>query len=291
MTSVAVGSFNASPSPASWIGVVLGGPLVLLGMVFLILDLGVKNNATRAFLNVRTSWMARGAWIISTFAVLDIAQLFFSLLHLPWPAGASLVAAGLAVATMFYTGFLLKACRPITFWSTMILPVLFLASASSTGVMLVVLGTVAYGSTTGSVAALSTADVFLILAESLVIVVFLLRGERLQTSRGSVQLWVRGRLAAGFWGGVVVCGLLVPLVAESYQAAAPLLATCMLLGLTGGLVLRRIVLAAGIRRPLIDSVVFRGPAGSVVGEGGMGPASGQVDAGAAAGLRVSPESA
>lgn len=253
-TSAAAGLLGVAAGPPSWMGLVLGGPLVLVGMLFLIADLGVKNNALRAFANVRTSWMARGAWIISAFVALDAVQLSASLLHLPWPEIASIAMTGLAVATMFYTGFLLKACRPISFWSTLILPFLFLASASSTGVMMVVLGSIAYGSTAEALSLFSRTDVFLIFIESLVIFVYLARGRLLRTSQRSVQMWVRGPLAIGFWGGVVACGLLVPLAAESYQAATSLLSVGMLAGLAGGLLLRRIVLAAGVREPLMDSV-------------------------------------
>lgn len=258
VAAFAAGVLEGSATVASWMGGVLSFPMVAGGMLFLIADLGVKNNALKAFARVKTSWMARGAWIISAFVVLDTIQLGALALRLPWPAAASLPAAILAVATMFYTGFLLKACRPISFWSTIILPTMFLASAASTGVMALVLGSLVYGGKPGSLAPLSRSDTFLILVESLVILVFLGRGLLLRGSRASVQMWITGRLAVAFWVGVVVCGLLTPLIAESYHLPPYLLSAAMLAGLTGGLLLRRLVLAAGIRESLLSPDLLSG---------------------------------
>lgn len=250
--STIAGFFGSAWDPAPEVGVALGAPLVFIGMLFLISDLGAKKNALRAFVNVRTSWMARGSWIISAFVVLAGAQLAALLLHWGWPSAVSALTVALAVATMIYTGFLLKACRGISFWSTAVLPVLFLASASSTGVMAVVLGGAVYSGSLGSLAGLAKADAVLVIIESLVLAAYLERGRTLRQSRGSVRMWLRGSLAPAFWVGVVVCGLLVPLAFDVYPASTVLVALAMSLGLAGGLVLRRIILAAGTRDALFS---------------------------------------
>lgn len=236
---------------ATAIGVALGAPLVLAGMLFLVTDLGVKKNVVRAFVNVRTSWMARGSWIISAFTVLDAVQLAALVWHWGWPSALDAVTVVLAMATMFYTGFLLKACRGIPFWRTTMLPLLFLVSASSTGAMAIVLSGVLYGGSVESFATFSRADAILILVEALVIVAFLERSRRLRPSRISVRMWVRGRLALAFWGGVVLCGLMVPLIVDAYPVGILVVSASMSLGLAGGLVLRKIVLAAGTRDTLV----------------------------------------
>lgn len=251
-TSALAGFLGLAGPLAPAIGITLGAPLVFAGMLFLVTDLGVKKNAVRAFVNVRTSWMARGSWIVSIFTVLDAAQLAALVWHWGWPTALDAVTVVFAVATMFYTGFLLKACKGIPFWSTAILPLLFLVSASSTGAMAIVLSGVLYGGSVESFAAFSRADAILILIESLVIVAYLERSRRLRPSRASVQMWVKGRLAFGFWGGVVVCGLLVPLAIDAYPAGILAVSASMSLGLAGGLVLRKIVLAAGARDTLVS---------------------------------------
>lgn len=251
-TSAVAGYLGLATLEAPTIGVVLGAPLVFSGMLFLIADLGVRKNAIRAFVNVRTSWIARGSWIISIFTIIDAAQLAAILWHLEWPPALTAVAVALAIGAMFYTGFLLRACRAIPFWNTTILPLLFLVSASSTGAMAIVLGGIVYGGSVGAFSSFSKADAALILIESVMIIAYLERGRRIRPSRNSVQMWIRGRLAVGFWGGVVLCGLLVPLVVDSYPAGILAVSVSMSLGLAGGLVLRKIVLAAGSRDALVS---------------------------------------
>lgn len=249
VASTASGFLGSPPAAISIAGVVLGAPLVFLGMLFLIIDLGVRRNAPRAFVNVRTSWMARGAWVIAAFTLLDAGQIASLIWGFGWPAVLGDVAVALALATMFYTGFLLKACRSIPFWSTAILPLLFFFSASSTGVMAVVLTGALGGSGAGSFVPLSQADEVLVFAEGAILAIFLLRGSRARAGE-SVRMWLTGQMAAGFWGGVVVCGLVVPLLSDAYPAGIIAVGASMSLGLAGGLVLRKIVLAAGTKSPI-----------------------------------------
>src|SRR5512136_2699530 len=126
-------------------GVALGWPLLMVGTVFLILDLGVKVRALRVFLNPGTSWIARGSLFISVFMILSFVHLV--LMVWPWrmpvddPPLRVIGSVNLvfSVLVMIYTGVLLGASRSIAFWNTAMLPLLFLVSASSTGLMAVLL--------------------------------------------------------------------------------------------------------------------------------------------------------
>ena len=60
----------------------LWGPIfVAVGAPFLILDLGIKRRFLYACLNPRTSWLARGFLILSTFIVLGLIVFGASLLY------------------------------------------------------------------------------------------------------------------------------------------------------------------------------------------------------------------
>jgi len=258
------------------VGVMLGFPLLLIGTFFLIGDLGVKPRALNAFLSPRTSWIARGTWIISIFMVL-------SLIHAAgwvWPLGFLAEAEGLrqflsgltlifAILTMVYTGVLLGASRPIAIWSTAMLPALFLVSALSTGLMAVALGTVLVGMAGTPVAEatlvrMAGLDILAIVAEMLVIVFYVQAAHATPESRASRELLLRGRVAVPFWVGVIGVGLTVPLIIQVFEytsgetAAGALLSNqaalmavvASLLGLLGGLLLRYVVLACGVRAPL-----------------------------------------
>lgn len=251
----------------SKLGLVLSAPLVFVGTIFLVLDLGQKRNALFAFRRVGSSWISRGTWIISIFMVLSALQIATRVWPFEWLAAErnfnlslEIFTSAFAVATMLYTGLLLGASKPIAFWSTPILPLLFLMSASSTGLMVVLLGGAAGGVDAAYLLPFRQADEILILAELLVIALFLQGTHRVQESRYSASMFINGILARRFWSGVVGCGLVIPVVAEMLLVSLPtgngaLVAlvggVCMLLGLAGGLLLRELILSAGVYAPLM----------------------------------------
>jgi formate-dependent nitrite reductase membrane component NrfD len=131
-----------------------GGPiLVAMGAPFLILDLGIKKKFLYACLNPKTSWVARGFLILSTFIFLGFAILTISFFYptvftekpAPWIA-LEILSLVFALATAFYTGVLLKSVKYVPLWNTLFLPILFLVSALSTGTMVLIISTLGYGS-------------------------------------------------------------------------------------------------------------------------------------------------
>jgi len=248
----------------SKIGVVLGFPCVLVGCAFLVLDLGKPENFWRAWMRPNTSWIARGTIVISVFMVVGAIHFGFWL----WPfnslAGADgarhaigLLGALFAFGTAIYTGILLGASRPIAFWSTAMLPLLFLVSALSTGVMAVIIGAMVGGGAEGPILALGKADILLIIAEVFVVVFYLQATHRLPESRASARLVLMESVAPLFWIGVAGLGLIVPLVLEITGAfalggtgAEVAAIVASISGVVGGLFLRQVVLAGGIHAPL-----------------------------------------
>ena len=246
------------------VGVCLGFPCVAVGCVFLILDLGTPVNFWRAAMRPNTSWIARGTIIISVFMILAFIHVVFWL----WPfknlaeaegARHVLGAFGIifAFGTMIYTGILLAASRPIAFWSTSTLPLLFLVSALSTGIMAVVL-LASFGSGTGDlVHSLAAFDILLIILEVFVLGFFLQATHRVPESRASAELLLTGSVAPLFWFGVVLLGLIVPLGLELLSikvlaggGAKAVAALAAASGIFGGLCLRQVVLSGGIHAPL-----------------------------------------
>ncbi len=246
------------------IGVTLGFPCVLLGTMFLIADLGTPANFWRAYMKPGTSWVARGTAIISVFMLVSFIHLVMWVLAGGIDSGSAgnqaigVIGGIFAVGTMIYTGLLLGANRPIAFWSTSLVPVLFLVSALSTGMMAVMfVATVGGVEDTGAISQLARVDIVLLVLEIIVVAMYLQGTHRVPESRASAQLVLAGSVAPLFWAGVVVCGLLIPLLFEvlgvyafsgSGAAAATIVAAVS--GLIGGWCLRRVVLAGGVQAPL-----------------------------------------
>ncbi len=245
----------------------LWGPIfVAIGAPFLILDLGIKRRFLYACLNPKTSWVARGFLILSAFIVLGLitlaASLFYPRLLVdrpgPWVIFEAITVV-FAIATALYTGVLLKSVKYVPIWNTSLLPVLFLASALSTGSMGIILVTMGSGLLfPGSEALLLTghrivsSERLLVLIEALILALYLYTRYRAKDQgETSVRLLLSGKLKPLFWGGIVFIGFVFPLLLEYTYSCCPdspelLYATGVFL-LCGGFFLRLAVLASGVK--------------------------------------------
>ncbi|MBL7112797.1 MAG: polysulfide reductase NrfD [Bacteroidales bacterium] len=256
--------FAGMATDVSKIGVFLGFPCVFIGCMFLIADLGKPINFWRAFMKPRTSWIARGTIIITFFMILDFLHIILWI----WPfdvladfTGArhfiNILGLIFAFGTIIYTGLLLGASRPIAFWSTAMLPLLFLVSALSTGFMAVILSSSVIGVLKEELGLLERIDIVLIILEIFIIAFYLQATHRVSESRASAKLVLSGSVAPLFWFGVAILGLLLPLLfdligvfALSGSSAQPFILLASAFGIIGGLILRQVILKGGIHAPL-----------------------------------------
>ena len=179
------------------------------------------------------------------------------------------VLALVALAVMTYAGLLLQSLRAVPLWATPWLPVLFVLSALSCGVALVL----ATSQFTGSAQAfrsvlrrLALADVLVIVLEAATTATFLVMalsgtgGEFADTATAhalaaSAQTLAYSEGSWVFWGGFVLVGLVIPLVLDcafAYirRSCPPLALTTAACVLVGGFALRYCVVEAGLH-PLI----------------------------------------
>jgi polysulfide reductase chain C len=265
---VAWGASRLGPKYSSLVkpGVFLGAPLVAIGSLLLLLDLGNPLRAYLGFLRPQSSMISVGIFIISVFIVLGLlhlATLLFKQVKLSAPALAWLsgMAALFALATAIYTGLLLGVVKSVPFWNTPMLPLLFLVSALSTGAgaVLLVLGVqrlIAPGAKaeaenlTESAHLLSRADIPLVVVELLVLffLLFITSGSQTVVA-SSAQYLMAGGFAVAFWVGLVLVGLVVPVVLEAWSLRSgqalnvgALAGVCLLIG---GIILRYAILSAG----------------------------------------------
>ncbi len=263
---------------AAKIAIAFGAPVVALSTLFLIMDLGRPVKFFRAMLHPGTSWISRGFYIVSALIMSSGSVAFLWV----WPFGSVLqahqslrfgfeaITLALAVATSVYTGILIGVVISRPFWNNPLLPVLFLISAVSTGIggvfcIMPVANSVLKISrfeTAAFLNRLESTDVALVIAEAIAIYLYL----TLVFARApdAARLLLKGQLAGLFWGGFLVAGLLLPLLIESVAAVIfegsspplmPVLAGAFLL--LGGFLMRLLILAAGIRSPLVVRTQFR----------------------------------
>ncbi len=253
-------------------GTVISGPLVMLGMPMLILDLGIGQREPwrliYLFFGNSGSIMTWGAWIISVFAglaaicALTELELPFGLarrarrLLLPYRRPLLILGGLFAFCTAIYTGLLLGVVNGVPLWNTAVLPSLFFVSALSTGLAAAVITAVLFP--TEERRLLSEHFFYLNQIHALMIVVELIfifcwlfiTANASQTAASSVANLMTGSQAWLFWLGVVFFGIVDPLLIYIYEVVLgkPLKSYAMLVSdgsvLLGGVVLRYLVLAA-----------------------------------------------
>jgi formate-dependent nitrite reductase membrane component NrfD len=232
---------------ATWIGV----PLVGIGTLLLIVDLG--NQLYFWHLLARfypRSPMSIGTWLLTFWAICGVGLLVLWLAEsevagfvglrslVPLTKILSWINFVLSPLLIAYTGVLLSnTSHPL--WATVLLPVLFVVSAISTGMAATLLVSVLMGREIPH--EFGRAGAILAVLEVLALIGFLV------TVPAGVL--VSGPLSVWFWVGVALIGLLVPFGLELWslraKARGVLVLASTLCVLFGGLVLRAVVVIGG----------------------------------------------
>lgn len=229
-------------------GALLGPIPLILGVALIVLELGSFHAGhyfrfINLFLVINLSPMSLGSWLLLLFIVSSCMYAYTYLQFLPmvfgdriaWRRALAWVNIPLGLGVAVYTGVLLGAMPSRPFWNSPILALLFLISALSSGVALIVLSRALsrraeasadqrrLGEQSGYL--LAAADTLLVGIEILSIFLFLMFA---YLTVGDVRVAVAtilpgGSLAALFWIGVVFIGLILPGLCELYMVAPKLL--------------------------------------------------------------------
>ncbi|GHT77859.1 molybdopterin oxidoreductase membrane subunit [Actinomycetota bacterium] len=239
-------------------GLISGILLVILGGVFLVLDLGRLDRITSLFVNPAFSIVTLGAWGLVLFLLVNIAQvvlrLYFANLIPKWAHIAlRWLGAAASLFVMSYTGILLQSLHSVHFWATPLLPVLFVLSSLSSGLaLLVVLGAFKQGNgiKLKTLVRISRAHIPLIICELLILTIYtwlMLEGSASAVQASTNLIW--GDYALLFWVGVVLSGLLLPIAVElltRHKSGWNSLVIGSTFLLVGALLLRFCILGVGV---------------------------------------------
>ena len=237
----------------------VGFVVACLAALCLLADLGRPERFVLLFLRPSaTSVIAFGTFVlagmIAVSGFLAIANNFYApRVSARMKAAAEIICAILAVAVMTYTGVYLQSTKAVAFWDTLLVPILFVLSAVSSGVAIVVI-LAAFMRDSWRI------DFGLIRLHGIHIVVLVLEAFALAafayvsaTGRGeapsSLALLFAGDLRVWFVGGVCNASIIVPLGSEITCALLRRTRTFPLpdaLCLFGGYALRYCLVAAGL---------------------------------------------
>jgi formate-dependent nitrite reductase membrane component NrfD len=231
---------------ATWIGV----PLVGIGTLLLIVDLG--NQLDFWHLVARfypVSPMSIGTWVLILWAICAVALIVLWLAEsevrvfvilrglVPLTKVLGWILVVLSAVLITYTGVLLSATST-AMWATVLLPVLFVVSAISTGLAATMLVAVLLGKEIPH--RIGQAAAVLEVYEVVALIAFLIAVPAGVLISGPLSLW--------FWIGVIAIGMLIPFVLElvTWKTSPAVLvlamAVCVLIG---GVVLRAVVVVGG----------------------------------------------
>ena len=201
---------------------ILGLVTVAVGALFLLFDLGRPERFWRAFMRPDTSWISRGTFFIALLlaaGTLQVAPSIPGLEFLPWGNGTMIGsilkgAAGiLAVLVMTYTGFVLSPSPAIPFWNSPLVPAVFLGYSLLAGVDFFLLIERALGLGGGNLLFLERFQGLLtVVCLSLVVLHVGLMSVRTVAAQQTVRMLTRSPYAVLFVGGVLLAGLVAPLI-------------------------------------------------------------------------------
>jgi formate-dependent nitrite reductase membrane component NrfD len=275
------GGFGGDHFTLARYGALMGPLPVIVGVGFIVLELGRPFRALNLFKVINLSPMSIGSWLVLLFIG---TSLFYALTFLPsfmpqlkrlsnqlGPVRAALawINVPLGIGVAVYTGILLGAMPSRPLWNSPILALLFMISALSTGVATIILARAVFhrkGSDSAverqfhnSAYLLTATDVMLIGFELMVIFLFVMFAH---LTVGNVKYAMSiilpgGDMALMFWLWVVLIGLLLPVLVElayvvpkllyhrDYAAPKTIEITVSIAVLIGGFMLRYVVVVAG----------------------------------------------
>jgi formate-dependent nitrite reductase membrane component NrfD len=272
------GGFGGRHFAIARYGALIGPLPIIVGTILIIFELGRPFRALNLFKLINLSPMNIGSWLLGLLIVVSV---LYALLFLPWPPiiwdrlqpwrkALAWLCVPLGIGVALYTGVMLGAMPARPFWNSPILALLFLVSALSTGIaMIIFTQALLYEPPPDNPAAeklfhqsgylLTASDLMLIGFELIVIFLFIMFA---YLTVGNVEYAVAvvlpgGELSAAFWLWVVVVGLMIPGLIELIYVAPKLLyhrgyessrtadMVISLAVLAGGFMLRYVVVVAG----------------------------------------------
>jgi formate-dependent nitrite reductase membrane component NrfD len=219
--------------------------------------LGKPQRFWRIMMHPQTSWLARGFLMVVAFAGFGALTL---LAAWQWPDASfviilKIISGALAFGVAIYTGFVLKAVKGVPFWNSWLLPALFIMCGILGGFGLAV-AIAHFGGDINLAQAELGSRILLAINIILIIVYLLLASRREAVGKQTVFEQLRGQNAPVFWIGIVLLGLVIPVIVSIIGLAAgevnaAVLLTGVVCEIIGGLSLRFIVLKGGAYKPLV----------------------------------------
>ena len=261
------------------LSVLTGVPLAIIGVFFLIIDLGTPIWAWHLFVRfLPVAVMSMGTWILFTWLIIAFIMMILWIVEWDTNRNPNKYSAGVvsffkslagllswagfvfAILLMTYPGVLIASTTQALWGSTWLLPSLFVSSAIATGVALLIIMTMILNKVNAGrgsgwtfseniIGKLVKSLMGVIVVEAVVLVGYAvwlaLAGD---AGNEAFKMLIAGDLAIAFWILVVGMGMVIPLallLVTRGRNALMVVATSSACVLLGGLALRAVITVGG----------------------------------------------
>ena len=241
------------------LGFLLGWFMVLaLGGGAFLVHMGRPLRAFRAVMRPQTSWIARGIIFISLFGILGAIHILMLLLTPNSNLFTMQILTGIfCFLVAIYGGVLLSYVKALPLWNTGLLPLVYIVAGFWGGAELLLI----INLLTGAPLEIVEPWIKVLLPSFVLLVPLYLMTVRHSSTTGSksVRRILAGDLAGYFYIGVIVVGLLFPLIVLGFSSFAgfatitpPIFVIAIICGLIGDLTMRFCIMKGALYRPLIS---------------------------------------
>jgi formate-dependent nitrite reductase membrane component NrfD len=211
----------------------------------------------RMMLRPGSSWISRGFIFIWLFLGAAMIQLALS----QWAPGNAwetvfkVIAGIMAFGVAIYSGFVVGYVGAIKLWNSAVIPILYVITGLTGGLAVVLL--VSFNEDIARLLSIANYMLVALVVYAVFVAIYLwVATYGSVTARDSVVGILRGSVAPVFWLGVVLFGIVVPIVmvapfSVAKEASTVVFAVAAVCAILGGIALRYVILKAGLYSPLL----------------------------------------
>jgi len=207
----------------------------------------------------KTSWFTRGINFTIYFGSIVFIQILVTYFFpgTGWDIALRVLGGIFAFLVGIYSGFIMSYCKSLPFWNTALIPLILLFAGVADGFALML--AVGMADASVDIMAVEFGSRILLTVNIILMAVFLWNATYTsKTSKYSAMLLLKGSLARPFWVGVIAVGFIIPLAISvssifAGEASAPLLVTAIVLHTIGAVLLKYVLLKAGVHNPILPA--------------------------------------
>lgn len=213
----------------------------------------------------KTSWFTRGINFniyFGTFAFFQIVIGYFAIYMFPgtgwaaWDIALRVLGGFFAFLVGIYSGFIMSYCKSIPFWNTAMLPLILLFAGIADGFALML--AIGMADHTVNIAAIEFGSRIMLIVSIIFMAFFVWNATYVSnTAKYSATLLLKGSLAIPFWIGLVILGMVIPLIISISSIYVGEVAVLLIIAIAfhtiGAVALKYVLLKGGVHNPILPA--------------------------------------